>query len=91
MAETSARPVVLIHGLWMTPRSWDHWIARYESRGHPVVAPAYPGFEVEVEELRADPSPIESVTVPETVEHLENVVEELDQPPIIMGHSSEAC
>jgi pimeloyl-ACP methyl ester carboxylesterase len=27
------------------------------------------------------------LTVPETVEHLEKVVGELDQPPIIMGHS----
>jgi len=25
--------VVLIHGLWMTPRSWEKWAARYEGRG----------------------------------------------------------
>jgi alpha-beta hydrolase superfamily lysophospholipase len=25
--------VVLIHGLWMTPLSWEHWIERYEARG----------------------------------------------------------
>jgi pimeloyl-ACP methyl ester carboxylesterase len=87
MAEAIARPIVLIHGLWMTPRSWEHWIEHYESRGHRVLAPAYPGFEVEVEKLRADPSPVEPVTVPETVEHLEKVVGELDQAPIIMGHS----
>ena len=34
--------IVLIHGLWMTPRSWERWIPRYESRGYRVVAPAYP-------------------------------------------------
>ena len=79
--------IVLIHGLWMTPRSWEHWIARYESRGYTVVAPAYPGLEVEVEALRADPSPIEALTVPGTVQHLEGVIRELDTPPIIMGHS----
>jgi pimeloyl-ACP methyl ester carboxylesterase len=44
-----ADTVVLIHGLWMTPRSWEHWIPRYEHRGYRVIAPAYPGFEVEVE------------------------------------------
>ncbi len=79
--------IVLIHGLWMTPRSWEHWIARYESRGYTVLAPAYPGLEVEVDALRADPSPIEALTVPGTVQHLEGVIRELDTPPIIMGHS----
>ena len=80
--------IVLIHGFWVTPRSWEHWITRFESRGYKVVAPAYPGFEVEVEALNADPSPIEALTVPAVVEHLEAVVGELDAPPIIMGHSA---
>jgi pimeloyl-ACP methyl ester carboxylesterase len=79
--------IVLVHGLWMTPRSWEHWVARYESRGYRVLAPAYPGFEVEVEALREDPSPIEAVTVPETVAHLQSVIEGLASPPILMGHS----
>jgi pimeloyl-ACP methyl ester carboxylesterase len=82
-----ADTVVLIHGLWMTPRSWEHWVDLYEGRGYRVIAPAYPGLEVEVEALRADPSPIERLTVPETVDHLEAVIGELERPPIIMGHS----
>ena len=36
-------PIVLIHGLWMTPRSWEHWNERYERRGYEVLTPAYPG------------------------------------------------
>ena len=56
--------IVLIHGLWMTPRSWEKWVERYEGKGYRVLAPAYPGFEVEVEALREDPSPIEALTVP---------------------------
>jgi pimeloyl-ACP methyl ester carboxylesterase len=80
--------IVLVHGFWVTPRSWEDWIARYEQAGYRVLAPAYPGFEVEVEALNADPSPIEAVTVPQIVEHLEAVVGALDRPPIIMGHSA---
>jgi pimeloyl-ACP methyl ester carboxylesterase len=80
--------IVLVHGFWVTPRSWEDWIARYEQAGYRVLAPAYPGFEVEVEALNADPSPIEAVTVPQIVEHLESVVGALDRPPIIMGHSA---
>src|SRR5215211_6446392 len=79
--------IVLIHGLWVTPRSWEHWIERYESRGYRVLAPAYPGLEVEVEALNEDPSPIEALTIPAVVEHLEGIVAALERPPIIMGHS----
>jgi pimeloyl-ACP methyl ester carboxylesterase len=80
--------IVLVHGFWVTPRSWEHWITRYEQAGYRVLAPAYPGFEVEVEALNADPSPIEAVTVPQIIEHLEAVVGELDSPPILIGHSA---
>ena len=79
---------MLIHGFWVTPRSWEHWITHYESLGYKVLAPAYPGFEVEVEALNANPTPIEVVTVPQIVGHLEEIVGDLDSPPIIMGHSA---
>ncbi len=72
--------IVLIHGFWVTPRSWEHWKARYEARGFRVLTPAYPGFEVEVEALNADPAPIESVTVPQIIESLETLVGGLDTP-----------
>src|SRR5919112_3954817 len=62
--------IVLIHGLWVTPRSWEKWVERYENKGYRVLAPAYPGFEVEVEALNEDPSPIEALTIPAVVEHL---------------------
>jgi len=80
--------IVLVHGFWVTPRSWEHWIAHYERKGFRVLAPGYPGFEVEVEALNADPSPIEAVTVPQIIEHLEGIVGGLDAPPIIIGHSA---
>jgi pimeloyl-ACP methyl ester carboxylesterase len=86
----SAAPqtIVLIHGFWVTPRAWENWIAHYEAKGHRVLAPAYPGFEVEVETLRADPTPIAQVTVPAIIERLEAVIAELDSPPILIGHSA---
>jgi pimeloyl-ACP methyl ester carboxylesterase len=84
---TAPDTIVLIHGLWMTPRSWEHWVNRYQGRGYTVLAPTYPGLEVEVEALRADPAPIEALTIPAVVEHLEGIVRALDRPPIIMSHS----
>jgi pimeloyl-ACP methyl ester carboxylesterase len=79
--------VVLVHGLWMTPRSWEEWVPYYEGKGYRVLTPGYPGFEIEVEALRESPSVIASLTVPETVAHLASVINELDRPPIVMGHS----
>ncbi|MFC8190021.1 alpha/beta hydrolase [Cellulomonas sp. NPDC057328] len=86
---TGTRPdtIVLVHGLWMTPRSWEDWVAHYEAKGYTVLAPAYPGFEIEVEALRENPEVIARLTVPETVDHLAAVVESVATPPIIMGHS----
>jgi pimeloyl-ACP methyl ester carboxylesterase len=79
--------IVLIHGLWVTPRSWEKWVERYEGRGYRVLTPAYPGLEVEVEALNEDPSPIEALTIPGVVEHYEGIIGELEKPPILMGHS----
>jgi pimeloyl-ACP methyl ester carboxylesterase len=86
----SAAPdtIVLVHGFWVTPRSWEDWIAHYESKGFRVIAPAYPGFDVEVEALRADPAPIAEVTVPAIIERYASVIRELESPPVIIGHSA---
>lgn len=80
--------IVLVHGFWVTPRSWEGWIDHYQQKGYEVLAPAYPGFEVEVEALNADPTPIEQVTIPQIVAHLETIVDGLERPPILIGHSA---
>ncbi|WP_222195342.1 alpha/beta hydrolase [Modestobacter italicus] len=87
-APSAPDTVVLIHGFWVTPRSWEGWKAHYEARGLRVLTPAYPGFEVEVEALNADPTPIAQVTLPQIVEHLAGVIGALDRPPVLIGHSA---
>ena len=47
----TADTVVLIHGLWMTPLSWEHWVTRYEQRGLNVITPGYPGIELVLPDL----------------------------------------
>ncbi|WP_369134637.1 alpha/beta hydrolase [Modestobacter sp. I12A-02662] len=80
--------IVLIHGFWVTPRSWEHWKTHYENRGFRVLTPTYPGFEVEVEALNADPTPIAEVTLPQIVDHMAEVIGALETPPILIGHSA---
>ena len=85
--QASAPPIVLIHGLWLTPRSWEGWKERFESRGYQVLTPAWPHMDGDVEEIRRDPSPLNGLGVAEITDHYANIIGGLDQPPIIMGHS----
>src|SRR5947209_8074276 len=87
MGTNNPDTIVLIHGLWMTPLSWEHWIDRYTARGFRVLAPAWPGVEAGIEELRRDPSPLARLGVTEIVDHYDAIVRALPTPPIIMGHS----
>ena len=85
---SSPNTIVLVHGFWVTPRSWEHWKEHYEAKGFTVLTPAYPGFDVEVEALREDPTPIEQLEVSEILGELEALIGKLDRPPVIMGHSA---
>jgi pimeloyl-ACP methyl ester carboxylesterase len=82
-----AQPIVLIHGLWLTPRSWEGWKQRFEGRGHRVLAPAWPRMQGEVEDIRRDPSPLNGLGVGEITDHYAEVVRGLESVPIIIGHS----
>jgi pimeloyl-ACP methyl ester carboxylesterase len=80
--------IVLIHGLWLTPRSWEGWKARFEQRGHEVLAPAWPRMDGEVEALRRDPSVMNGLGLAEVVDHYDRIIRGLGTPPVIMGHST---
>jgi pimeloyl-ACP methyl ester carboxylesterase len=84
---TTPDTIVLIHGMWMTPLSWEHWRARFAGRGHRVLAPAWPGLDAEPEQLRRDPSPLRGLGIKEVVDHYDTIIQGLDRPPIIVGHS----
>jgi pimeloyl-ACP methyl ester carboxylesterase len=87
MSSTSAMPpIVLIHGMWMTPRSWDKWVDHYASRGYSAVAPGWPGVR-DPEETRRDPSPLKGLGIKTIVDHYEQIIRELERAPIVMGHS----
>jgi pimeloyl-ACP methyl ester carboxylesterase len=79
--------IVLIHGLWLTGKSWEGWITRYEAWGYTVIAESWPGMEGDISALRDDSSAIEELGIAEIVEHYAGIISGLDRPPIIMGHS----
>lgn len=79
--------IVLIHGLWMTSLSWEKWVKRFTDLGYRVIAKSWPGMDIDIAELRRDPSPIAGLGIGDVVDHYEGIIRALDAPPIIMGHS----
>jgi pimeloyl-ACP methyl ester carboxylesterase len=88
---TTKRPIVLIHGLWVTPLSWEPFRRYFENLGHPVIAPAWPGIRGGVEDMRRDPSSFNGIGAGEVVAHFAKIIRALPEPPIIMGHSYGGC
>lgn len=84
----SKRPaILLIHGLWVTPGSWDPFRRHYEALGYEVLAPAWPGIHGSAEAMRRDASGLHGVGAAEVVAHYAEIIRGLPEPPIIMGHS----
>ena len=84
---TTTKTILLIHGMFMTPRSWEPFRGYYESRGFRVLTPPWPRMQGEVEDIRRDPSPLNGLGTTEIVDHYDGIIRQLDQPPIVMGHS----
>ena len=78
--------IVLIHGLWVTALSWEHWIERFRARGYRVLAPNWPGMDGGIGELRRDPSQVGGLSMTELTGHYDRIVRQLDPPPVIIGH-----
>jgi pimeloyl-ACP methyl ester carboxylesterase len=82
-----ARPIVLIHGAWLTPRSWENFEEFFRARGHEVFLPEWPRKADGVEAQRRDPSKLAGLGIKEIVDHHEAFVRQLPEPPFIVGHS----
>ncbi|WP_042414890.1 alpha/beta hydrolase [Streptacidiphilus anmyonensis] len=83
----SARPVVFIHGLWLHPDSWAPWVGLFRERGYEALAPGWPGVAATVELARADPESIADQGIDDVVDHYARIIDELPEPPILVGHS----
>jgi pimeloyl-ACP methyl ester carboxylesterase len=88
-ANASGRtPVVLIHGLWLLPTSWDNWVAFFEEAGYAGVTPVWPDDPETVEEARAHPEVFAKKTLGQVADHTAEVIGGLEAKPAVMGHST---
>ncbi len=82
----STNNIVLVHGLWLTPLSWEYWAHHYTERGYSVYAPSWPGMERDIRALRRQPDAYAKVGIRQIVDRCEKLVLELESPPILIGH-----
>ncbi len=88
-ANASGRtPVVLIHGLWLLPSSWNNWVDFFEQEGYASVTPDWPDDPETVEEARANPDVLAKKTLKQIADHTEDVIRGLQLMPAVMGHST---
>ena len=81
-------PVVVIHGLWLLPRSWDNWADLFREAGYAPLTPDWPDDPETVEEARANPDILAGKTLGEIADHTTEVIDALEKKPAVMGHST---
>lgn len=85
---TSRKPVVFIHGAWMTPACWDPFTTVFEAAEYRVLAPAWPFIDGPAAALRSHPpAGLGGMTVGTIVDHYARIINTLPVPPLIIGHS----
>jgi pimeloyl-ACP methyl ester carboxylesterase len=81
------KTILLIHGLWVTPSSWQKFQRHYEDLSYNVIASPWPGIHGDVAAMQRDPSGLNGIGIAEVVAHYTKIIRSLPEPPIIMGHS----
>lgn len=80
-------PLMLIHGAWLSARSWENYASYFAKRGFAVSAPEWPRKHGDVEEMREAGEESAGLGVQEIVDHYGELIDALDQPPVLVGHS----
>ena len=81
--------VIFIHGMFMTPVSWNQWVAKFKTAGYEVAAPAWPLHDESVAELRKPEklAALGKLTFNEVLNHYREIVKKEPVKPILVGHS----
>jgi pimeloyl-ACP methyl ester carboxylesterase len=85
--DTDRIPLLLIHGAWLSARSWERFEEFFERRGYAASAPEWPRKDGDVEELRENEEALAGLGLSEIVDHYEQLIRGLDASPVLIGHS----
>jgi pimeloyl-ACP methyl ester carboxylesterase len=80
--------IMFVHGAWLTPSCWSPWRRSFEALGYATHAPTWPFMDRPAHELRGSPDPrLAKLGVSGIVDRYAEAIAELDEKPIIVGHS----
>lgn len=80
-------PLMLIHGAWLSARSWENYADYFAKRGFAVSAPEWPRKHGDPDEMREAAEEWAGMGVDEIVDHYAELIGALDTPPVLVGHS----
>jgi pimeloyl-ACP methyl ester carboxylesterase len=87
-SEIRRPPVLFVHGLFLSPRTWNGWVERYAQHGYTCSAPPWPGRSERVEAARRFPDPLlPELTFEKVLASYVRSAEEMLEKPLVIGHS----
>lgn len=89
MKSIHSKTVIFIHGAFVHVSGWEPWQAYFESKGYKTIAPPWPSKEAPPAVLRSQhpDSPIAKLHLAQVINHYADIIKELPEKPIIIGHS----
>jgi pimeloyl-ACP methyl ester carboxylesterase len=89
MKKIQSKTIVFITGAFVSNRGWSNWQTYFESKGYRTLAPAWPHKDGNPAELRkSQPDKgIASNRLRDLVDYFANVIKELPEKPVLIGHS----
>ncbi len=80
--------IIFIHGMFLNPQSWEHWLPYFEALGYPCEAPAWPLHQGVPAFLRTqEPPGLGKLSLTEVYTQYQQIVMRENEPPIVIGHS----
>ncbi len=89
MKPGQSKIVVFITGAFVGNNCWDEWKIYFEDKGYKTIAPAWPQKDASPEKLRnrQPDAGIASIRLAQVTEYFDNIIRQLPEQPILIGHS----
>lgn len=86
---SKTKTVVFIHGMYLTPSVWQPWEEYFQNLGYKTQSPAWPLHDTSVmKQNSVHPNEkLAELTLPEIVQYYKELIEAMEEPPILIGHS----
>lgn len=81
------RHIMFIHGAWLASSCWERFGIYFSRKGYEVSAPEWPRKSRDVAVQRCRPDDLAGLGIREVVDHYAALIRQLDEPPILIGHS----